>query len=419
MNFPTWVEIDLDRLERNLASLRAAAGPGVAVLHVVKADGYGHGAVEVGRATLQAGCAMLGVATLHEGIELRQAGIHAPILVLSPSLPDEYDELLAWQLTPTLSTLEQCGQVAEAAGRAGVRTPVHVEVDTGMGRTGFDHTAAFEAVRRIAAEPDIVLEGLFTHFPDSDGADLSFTLRQVSLFEELLGRIEHEGITIPWRHAANSAAVLAVPSSLFNMVRPGIALLGVYPSEHVPRTIRLEPVLSFHARLVQVRDVPPGHHISYGGTWVTRRPSRIGVVTAGYGHGLPRHLSNRGQVFVRGRRAPIVGRVTMDLTMVDLTDIPGAAVGDEVLLFGGEVAGAVDPPIRVEEVAEWAGTIPWEIFCQLDKRVVRKYVRGGRAVKVITLVGERLESLDPDGRGVLYSSGQRTVRASSSGGWRK
>jgi alanine racemase len=419
MSFPTWVEIDLDRLERNLAALRACAGPDVAVLHVVKADGYGHGAVEVGRVTLQAGCALLGVATLHEGIELRQAGVSAPVLILSPSLPEESDEILAWRLTPTLSTLEQAGRMAEAARRAGLRAPVHVEVDTGMGRTGFDSAAALSALRAIVAEPALELEGVFTHFPDSDGEDLAFTRRQVALFDELLARLDAEGIPVRWRHAANSGAVLGLPSSHFNMIRPGIALLGVYPSPHVSRTVKLEPVLSFHARLVQVREVPAGHHISYGGTFVTTRPSRIGVVTAGYGHGLPRLLSNRGQVSVRGRRAPIVGRVTMDLTMVDLTDLPEALVGDEVRLFGGDVEGAVDPPIRVEEVAEWAETIPWEIFCQLDKRVVRKYVRGGRAVKVLTLVGERLESLEADGRGVLYSAGQRSVRASSSGGWRK
>jgi alanine racemase len=419
MSFPTWLEIDLDRLERNLAQLQASIGPDVAVLHVVKADGYGHGAVEVGRATLEAGCAMLGVATLHEGIELRQAGVTAPILILSPCLPEEYDEVLAWRLTAALSTLEQARQVADAAGRAGVRAPVHVEIDTGMGRTGFDSGAALEALRAIAAEPALDLEGVFTHFPDSDGPDLAFTRRQVDVFDELLARLGALGLSIRWRHAANSGAILGLPSSRFNMIRPGIALLGVYPSPHVPRDIRLEPVLSFHARLVQVRAVPAGHHISYGGTFVTARPSRIGVVTAGYGHGLPRLLSNRGQVSVRGRRAPIVGRVTMDLTMVDLTDIPEALVGDEVRLFGGDPGDSLDPPIRVEEVAAWADTIPWEIFCQLDKRVVRKYVRGGRPVKILTLIGERLESLDPGGRGVLYSAGQRTVRASSSGGWRK
>lgn len=419
MNFPTWVEIDLDRLERNIASLRAIAGPDVAMLHVIKADGYGHGAVEIGRASVEAGCALLGVATLHEGIELRQAGITAPVLILSPSLPEESEEILAWRLTPTLSTTEQATRMADAARRAGVRAPVHVEVDTGMGRTGFDAASAFEAIVAIAREPTLELEGVFTHFPDSDGEDPGFTLQQVALFDTLLERLASADVVVRWRHAANSAAVLAHPASRLNMIRPGIALLGVYPSPHVPRTVRLEPVLSFHARLVQVREVPPGHHISYGGTFVTTRPSRIGVVTAGYGHGLPRLLSNRGQVLVRGRRAPIRGRVTMDLTMVDLTDLPEALVGDEVHLFGGDVPGALDRPILVEEVAAWAETIPWEIFCQLDKRVVRKYVRGGRAIKVLTLVGERLESLESEGRGVLYSAGQRSVRASSSGGWRK
>lgn len=420
MNFPTWVEIDLDRLDHNLREIRREIGPDVAILFVVKADAYGHGAVEVGRAALDAGAAMLGVATLHEGIELRQAGVNEPILILSPSLPGELDEILAYRLRPTLSTPGQAADLSAWASDGRDRVPVHLEVDTGMGRTGFDYETAEQELTRVAQLPGIEAEGIFTHFPVSDSPDLSFTREQVAKFNPLLDRLAAAGITFRYRHAANSAGLLALPDSRLNMARPGIAVLGIYPSAHVPRVIDLKPVLSFHCRLVQLRSVPPGRHISYGATYVTGRDSRIGVIAAGYGHGLSRLLSNRGQVMIRGRRAPIVGRVTMDLTMVDLTDAPEAAVGDDVILFGepAEAAAGGDRPIRIEEVAAWAETIPWEVMCQIDKRVVRKYVRGGRVVKVMTLVGERLEAGDGSTAGVIYSGAQRSVRASSSGYWR-
>lgn len=420
MDFPTWVEIDLDRLDRNLHSLARLAGDEVSILFVVKADGYGLGAVEVGRSAVAAGAAFLGVATLHEGIELRQAGIEAPILILSPNLEGEFAEVVAWQLRPTLSTLEQASCLAAAARDYPGPYPAHVEVDTGMGRTGFDFSSARESMGRINRIPEIEIEGIFTHFPDSDGSDRAFTSTQVDRFGQLLAALEQDGISPRWRHAANTAGLLAFPESRFNMVRPGLGVLGLSPSPHVPPACTLEPVVSLHARLVQIRSVPPGQHISYGTTFVTSRPSRIGVTSIGYGHGLPRRLSNLGEMVVRGRRVPIVGRVTMDLTMVDLTDHPDASVGDEVIVFGAPVvAGSSDESIRLEDVANWAGTITWEILCQIDKRVVRKYLRGGRVSRVQTLVGERLEMGDGQGAGIVYSGVQRSVRATTSGGWKK
>jgi alanine racemase len=418
MDFPTWVEIDLDRLDSNLRSLATLAGDDVGILVVVKADGYGLGAVEVGRASLAAGATALGVATLHEGIELRQAGIEAPVVVLSPNLEAEFPEVLAWRLTPTLSTLDQAVQLATAARLAGRRAPAHVEVDTGMGRTGFDLDDALDAIVRIAAMEEIELEGVYTHFPDSDGPERDFTETQVDRFRDLLAALDRVGIAPRWRHAANTAGVLGYPDARFNMIRPGLGILGIVPSPHVPATCRLEPVVSLHARLVQVRSVPPGRHISYGTTFVTSRPSRIGVTTIGYGHGLPRRLSNLGAMAVAGRRVPIVGRVTMDLTMVDLTDHPAARVGDDVIVFGeADRSIPAAESVTLEEVAQWAGTITWEILCQIDKRVVRKYLRGGRVDRVMTLVGERLEA--GEGAGVVYSGRQRSVRATISGGWRK
>jgi alanine racemase len=419
MDFATWVEVDLDRLEENLRALKRRIGPEASILFVIKADGYGHGAVEVGRAALEAGAAMVGVATLHEGIELRQAAIDGPILILSPSLPDEMEEVVDHGLRPTLSTLDQAAVFSRIASSRGIRLPVHIEVDTGMGRTGFDYGEAFEAVRTIAGLPGIEVEGVFTHFPDSDGPDAGFTRAQIEDFRGLLEALKEKGLTFRYRHAANSAGVLRFEESAFNMVRPGIAMLGVLPSDHVPETVPLLPVLSFHCRLVQIRSMPAGRTISYGSTFVTGSDSRIGVISAGYGHGVSRRLSNLGQVMVRGRRVPIVGRVTMDLTMVDLSGVPEAAVGDDVLLFGSPPEGtAVDKPIPIAEVAAWAGTISWEIMCRIDKRVVRKYVRGGRTVKIMTLVGERLELGDGPETGVIYSGARRSIRVSTSGYWR-
>ncbi|MDZ4804443.1 MAG: alanine racemase, partial [Candidatus Eisenbacteria bacterium] len=367
MDFPTWVEIDLDRLDRNLRSLVLLAGQDVSILFVVKADGYGLGAVEVGRSAIASGASFLGVATLHEGIELRQAGIETPIVILSPNFEGEFPEVLAWRLRPTLSTLEQAAHLACAARGGGEAWPAHVEVDTGMGRTGFDFAEAHESIRRIAGMPEILIDGIFTHFPDSDGPDRSFTSTQVDRFGQLLASLEQEGIRPRWRHAANTAGLLAFPESRFNMVRPGLGVLGLVPSAHVPMACPIEPVVSLHARLAQIRSVPAGQNISYGTTFVTRRPSRIGVTTIGYGHGLPRRLSNRGEMVVSGHRVPIVGRVTMDLTMVDLTDHPGAMVGEEVVVFGAPAAaGSAVESITLEEVAAWAETITWEILCQID-----------------------------------------------------
>ncbi|TPW09403.1 MAG: alanine racemase, partial [bacterium] len=339
----------------------------------------------------------------------------------SPNFEGEFAELLAWNLRPTLSTLDQAAHLAAAAHDRAGAWPVHVEVDTGMGRTGFDLEEAADAIRRLQAMPEIEIEGIFTHFPDSDGPERDFTRTQIERFGGLLLALERDGIRPRFCHAANTAGLMAYPDSRFTMVRPGIGALGIVPSAHVPMACPIEPVVSLHARLAQVRTVPAGRHISYGTTFVTGRPSQIGVTTIGYGHGLPRRLSNRGEMVIRGHRVPIVGRVTMDLTMVDLTDHPGAAVGDEVLVFGAPAAAA-DPAstfITIDEVAARAETITWEILCQIDKRVVRKYLRDGKVSRVMTLVGERLEIGDGEGSGIVYSGGQRSVRATTSGGWKK
>ncbi len=387
MEFPTWVEVDLDRFRRNLGAIRAAAGSGRRVMLVVKADAYGHGAVEIARNAAAAGISMLGVATLHEGIELRSAGITVPIVILSPSLLSEVDEIIEHRLTPCVSSFEFAERLSSRCVAHQIVSRFHVEVDTGMGRTGVADDEAVEFVERLVGMPNLKLEGLFTHFPDADSGSTEISEEQIRKFGQILHALALRKIDVPIRHAANSAGILSVPDSYFDMVRPGILAYGFYPTAAVPRTVAVEGIMSFKTRVVQLRDVPAGRHISYGRTYKTARGTRIGVLPVGYGHGYPWHLSNRGQVLVRGRRVPIIGRVTMDLTMVDTTDIPEVALGDEVVLWG-EQGGA---RLGLDEVAAWAQTIPYDLLCSMGKRVVRVFLQEGQPPKVLTLIGERQE----------------------------
>jgi alanine racemase len=393
MPVSTWVEVDLDRFSSNLRAVRALVGaggdPGAperGILLVVKADAYGHGAVEMAQAAAAEGVACLGVATLHEGIQLRQAGCRLPILALSPLLPSEIHEAVAHGLDPTVCDLAFARELSEEAVRTGHAVRCHVEVDTGMGRTGVRESEAEAFLTEVAALPGLRLASLFTHFPDADAPDLSFAEDQVRRFRALAGHLAERGIRPPRLHAANSAGVANLPDARFDWVRVGLLAYGHRPPNDRAK-LDLAPVMSFKSRLVQVRDLPAGATISYGRSYVTARPMRVGVVAVGYGHGYSWLLSNQGHMLVRGRRVDIVGRVTMDLTMVDLTPVPGAAVGDDVVLFGDQDGAS----LPLEEVAEGSRTLSYEIMCTIGKRVTRIYVREGRPVKLTSLVGERAE----------------------------
>jgi alanine racemase len=383
MPVSTWVEVDLDRFAANLAAVRGLEAPGQQILLVVKADAYGHGAVEIAEEAEREGVAHLGVATLHEGIQLRRAGSRLPIVALSPLLPSEIDEAVAHDLSPTVCDLEFARGLSAAAVRAGRPIRFHVEVDTGMGRTGVREDEAEAFLDRVVAMPGLRLASLYTHFPDADAESLEFSERQVRGFLALRDRLAARGIHPPRLHAANSAGTLNLPDARLDWVRIGLIAYGGRPP-HARAAIPIAPVMSLKSRLVQVRDLPAGATVSYGRSFTTRRPTRLGVVAVGYGHGYSWLLSNRGAMLLQGRRVPIVGRVTMDLTMVDVTDVPAAAVGDEVVLFG-EQGGA---ELSIEEVATLSETLPYEVMCTIGKRVTRIYLRGGRPVKLTTLVGE-------------------------------
>jgi alanine racemase len=387
MEFPTWVEVDLDRFRRNLGAIRSAIGERRRILLVVKADAYGHGAVELAHHAVRAGVNMLGVATLHEGIELRSSGVSAPIVILSPTLLGEVDEILEHRLTPSVTSVEFADRLSARSAAQQLLTRFHVEVDTGMGRTGVSDSEAVEFIARVAHLSNLKIEGVYTHFPDADSGDPSGTEEQVRKFEAILHALSLRNIDVPLRHAANSAGLLSVPDSYLDMVRPGILAYGFYPTREVPRSVEVAGIMSFKTRVVQLRDLPPGRNVSYGRTYTTKRWTRIGVLPVGYGHGYPWQLSNRGQVLIRGQRAPIVGRVTMDLTMVDATDIESVALGDEVVLWGEQM----NARIGLDEVAAWAQTIPYDLLCSMGKRVVRVFLEKGSAPKVLTLIGERQE----------------------------
>ena len=390
MPVSTWVEVDLDRFAANLRRIREWIGPKCGLFLVVKADAYGHGAVEIAEAAEREGVSVLGIATLHEGIQLRQAGCTLPIVVLSPLLESEIDEALAHGLDPTVADLEFARALSAAATATGRPARCHVEIDTGMGRIGVREDQAEDFLVRLDALPGLRLASLYTHFPDADAADLSFAQGQARRFAALVERLKARGIAPPRLHAANSAGTLNLPEARFDWVRVGLIAYGHRPP-HAPAGPGLEPVMSFKSRLVQIRELPAGHPISYGRTFAAPRDSRIGVVPVGYGHGYSWLLSNRGFMLVSGVRAPVVGRVTMDLTMIDLTDVPAARVGDEVVLFGGGADGSAP---SLEEVAGWSDTLPYEVMCTIGKRVTRIFVRDGRPVKLTSLVGERSEWAD-------------------------
>jgi alanine racemase len=385
MEFAAWAEIDIGALKRNVARTRDLVGKNVKILLTIKADAYGHGARHVARAAIASGVDMLGVATLHEGIELRGAGVRVPILILSPSLINEIDEILEWDLTPTVSDMKFAQALGFSGSRLSGTVKVHVEVDTGMTRGGVNQEEAVQFVTALSRLPGLEVEGLYTHFPSTYEDEADFTGGQIAAFKEIVDSLVREGVEVPLLHTANSAAITQYADSYFNMVRPGGIIYGMFPRKEM-NGLGLEPVMSFKSRVVNVKDVAEGKTVSYGRTHCLKRDSRIAAVAAGYGHGLTRSLSNKGDLLVRGARAPIVGMVTMDVTLLDVTDIPQVSVGDEVVIFGRQG----EAEISVYEVAERCGTIAYEVTCGIGKRVPRVYIEKGHVTGIVTLIGERL-----------------------------
>jgi len=366
---PTAAKIDLSALAHNFLEVKQRAG-GRKIIAVVKAQAYGHGAIRVSRHLMGLGVAMLGVALVEEGRDLREAGIELPILVMGAVLPEQADAIVRWGLTPAIFTAQVARSLSEAAMRHKTKIAVHVKIDTGMGRIGLLPEAAPEFIQELLKLGGLYLEGLMTHFADADLRDKQFASEQLNRFEVLVNALEHAGITVPLRHAANSAAVLDFPRALFTMVRPGLMLYGYNPLEQGRDDQRLCPVLSLRTRIVYLKKVLPGVSVSYGRTFVTKRESLIATIPIGYADGYSRALSNSGHALVRGVPAPIAGRVCMDMTMLDVTDVPGVSEGDEVVLIGS----MGNKRITADDIAAATGTIAYEVLCGISARVPRVYV---------------------------------------------
>jgi len=370
-----WAEIDLDALEHNVRTLVDLAAP-AKLCAVVKANAYGHGAPAVAHAALAAGAAGLGVVCVDEGEELRGAGVTAPILVLGHAQTSEARRIVEFNLTPTVGSMQLALALSRFAGDAGRIQPVHVELESGLNRNGLpiDELVRFaESLRHL---PAVRVEGLYTHFAAAEEGDQTFTNAQYDALVAASARL-------PWiavRHCAASASVLASPHHRFEMVRAGLAMYGYHPAPH-PDGTHLKPVLSLKSRIARLVDVEPGATVGYGRTWTARRPSRIALVMCGYADGYRRALSNRASVLVRGRRAPIAGRIAMDMCMADVTGIPGVAPDDEVVIIGRQGEESVD----ADELAGLADTISWEILAGISARVPRIHMRDGRAVAGTTL----------------------------------
>lgn len=363
---PTWAEVNLGNIGHNFNQIKKMLAPGIKVMVTVKADAYGHGIIPVSNKLVSCGADYLGVASIDEGVKLREAGIKLPILVLGMILKDNIGPLLHYNLTPTVCSLELASALNNRARSLGKRINVHIKIDTGMGRLGILHNDALELIKKVHKLNYIHIEGLFTHFAVAD-MDRDFTLYQIDLFKRLLAKLNKEGIRIPLVHAANSMGVIGYKESHFNMVRPGLVIYGLYPKKNLK--IDLKPVLSLKTSVIYIKKMPRGHGISYGHDYVTKKDTRIVTLPIGYGDGYPRNLSNRAPVLIKGKHFKISGRICMDQIMVDVGK-RAVRVGDEVVLIGRQGRNKV----TAEELAHLCGTIPYEIVCGLGSRIPRKYI---------------------------------------------
>jgi alanine racemase len=374
---PVWAEIDLDALRHNVRALAARAAP-ARLCAVVKANAYGHGAIAVARAALDTGAASIGVVCVDEGEELRLAGIDAPVLILGYTQASEAERIVELRLTATVDSMQVALALSRFAAARGVTQPVHIELESGLNRHGLplDDLVAF--AKQVRALPGIAIEGLFTHFAAAEEGDTAFTRAQYEALVAASARLPW----IPVRHCSASASLLLTPEMALDMVRAGLAIYGYDPAPGASAAVELRRVLSLKSRVARVLEVEPGATVGYGRTWTADRRSTVALIMCGYADGFRRALSNKAHVLVRGRRAPIAGRIAMDMCMADVTDIPGVAPDDEVVIIGAQGGESVD----ADELAGLADTISWEILAGISARVPRLYMSGGVTVAETTLV---------------------------------
>jgi len=366
---PTWAEIDLGALGYNFRQIRRLVGKDVKVMVVVKGNAYGHGIARISKTLAKLGVDYLGVATVDEALLLRKKSITKPILILGSVLPEEVEVAIKNNITLTLADNELLKVVERKAQSLKKRARIHLKIDTGMGRIGLWHEDEAEAfIDRIASSRFIDIEGVYTHFSTA-ARDKVFTTYQMESFEKFIGQLLNRGLNIAYRHAANSIATVNFKRSHLNLVRPGLIAYGMYPKRGFRRLINLKPALSLKTKIVYLKKVPPGRSISYGRTYITQNHTKIATIPIGYADGYGRILSNKAEVLVRGEKAPVIGKVTMDQTMINVGHIKNVKVGDEVVLIGRQG----DNEITTERLARLAGTIPYEIVCSITDRVPRVY----------------------------------------------
>ncbi|HVI42471.1 MAG TPA: alanine racemase [Anaerovoracaceae bacterium] len=369
---PVWAEINLSNLDYNIKQIKQKVGE-KEILGVVKADGYGHGAVAVSKVLLQNGVKTLAIATLQEAITLREGGITCPVIMLGITPGMYVDTLLKYDITPVTSSCENAAAISAAAEAAGKVIEAFVAVDTGMGRIGFlPDDESVEEFKKISRLSNLKIKGLFSHFATADEKDKTYAEAQLSHYNNIYEKLKQAGVDIPWRTFANSAAIMEIPAAHFDAVRPGIVLYGCYPSQEVDRDqLSIKPVMSVKANIVHLKKVQPGFSVSYGRKFTTERESLIATLALGYADGYPRYLSGKGRVIVNGVYAPVVGNICMDQCMIDVTDVPNVKLGDEVVLMGTQ--GNLTIP--ADEIGEKTGTINYEIVCAFGQRLPKVYVR--------------------------------------------
>ena len=366
---PAWIEVDLSAIEENIRAISRFVGPTTAVMAVVKANAYGHGLVPVAQVSRVGGASTLGVAILDEALTLRDAGVDAPILIMGCGLPEHAPEIIERRISQVVTNREMAEALSREAIRRGTPALIHVKVDTGMGRVGVMWPEAVAFIREIVDLPGLVIDGILTHFPTADEPDRSFTDEQLARFDRILRQLALLNIHPTWRHTANSAAIAFIPESHYDLVRPGLIIYGIPPTP-APCSLPLRPALSLKARLTQIKTVETGESINYGRTYVTHRRSRLAIVPLGYADGFSRRHTNTGRVLIHGESVPIVGRVCMDQFVVDVTDIAGVELGDEVVMIGKQE----ECEITAWDVAASMGSIPNEVLSTVGERLPRTFI---------------------------------------------
>ena len=378
----TWAEVDLDAVAHNIREIRKITNKEAQIMAVVKADAYGHGFLETTKTLLDNGADRLAVAVLQEGKQLRKSGVDVPILILGASAPEDAEDLIEFGITPTVFDYEFAKALSDTAKKRGTVTKVHIKLDTGMTRIGFvindeDNTEIINTIIKISKLPYLEIEGIFSHFSTSDEYDSAYTLMQFDRFMGVVNALEEKGLKIPIRHICNSAGIMMYPQMHLDMVRPGVILYGMYPSNEVDKSrLNLIPAMTIKSTLTLVKEVEAGRGVSYGKEYITDKTTKIATVPIGYADGYLRKIAKKGKMLVNGAEVPIIGRICMDQCMIDVTNVHNIDKGDEVIVFGKD-------KITIDDLAEWLETINYEIACIVGKRIPRIYTKNGKAVKVL------------------------------------